>query len=163
MSLSKGWKWRPGFRNALANNEFILTSRRSTFDSEIVTLKPCSGIHPSKGQPIQPLKFISAAEESGLIVQIGKGAEDRMRVHYQAERQDIEKYGISVNISVVQLMQDFVDMVGRSWNRPLEPSELEITESKLVETVDMNLRKIHELRDLGGQVLHRYFGKGFLR
>ena len=157
-----------GLRNALANNEFILFYQPQVdiATGEIVSFEALlRWIHPEKGM-IQPLKFISVAEESGLIVQIGKwvlktACEFIIRLNDRTSK----KYGISVNISVVQLMQaDFVDMVREILESTgLEPSllELEITESKLVETVDMNLRKIHELRDLGVRFSIDDFGKGF--
>lgn len=62
------------------------------------------------------------------------------------------------------MQADFVDMVREILESTgLEPSllELEITESKLVETVEMNLRKIHELRKIGVRFSIDDFGKGF--
>ena len=121
-------------------------------------------MHPEKGM-IQPLKFIGVAEESGLIVQIGKWALKTACEFIIRLNRTSKKYSISVNISVVQLMQaDFVDMVREILESTgLEPSllELEITESKLVETVDINLEKIHELRNLGVRFSIDDFGKGF--
>jgi diguanylate cyclase (GGDEF)-like protein len=157
-----------GLRQALANNEFILFYQPQVdlATGEVVSFEALlRWMHPQRGM-IQPLKFISVAEESGLIVQIGKwvlktACDFIIRLNGRTSRQ----YGISVNISVVQLMQaDFVDMVWEILESTgLEPSllELEITESKLVETVEMNLRKIHELRKIGVRFSIDDFGKGF--
>jgi EAL domain-containing protein (putative c-di-GMP-specific phosphodiesterase class I) len=157
-----------GLRQALANNEFILFYQPQVdlATGEVVSFEALlRWMHPQRGM-IQPLKFISVAEESGLIVQIGKwvlktACDFIIRLNGRTSRQ----YGISVNISVVQLMQaDFVDMVREILESTgLEPSllELEITESKLVETVEMNLRKIHELRKIGVRFSIDDFGKGF--
>lgn len=157
-----------GLRNALANNEFILFYQPQVELStgEIASFEALlRWMHPEKGM-IQPLKFISVAEESGLIIQIGKWAlKTACEFITRLNSRTSKKYGISVNISVVQLMQaDFVDMVrGILETTGLEPSllELEITESKLVEAVDMNLKKIHELRELGVRFSIDDFGKGF--
>jgi len=157
-----------GLRNALANNEFILFYQPQVELStgEIASFEALlRWMHPEKGM-IQPLKFISVAEESGLIIQIGKWAlKTACEFITRLNSRTSKKYGISVNISVVQLMQaDFVDMVREILETTgLEPSllELEVTESKLVEAVDMNLKKIHELRELGVRFSIDDFGKGF--
>jgi len=157
-----------GLRHALDNNEFMLyyQPQIDLATDEIVSFEALlRWVHPERGI-IPPLKFISVAEETGLIVQIGKWAlrtacEFIIRLNSRTSK----KIGISVNISVVQLMQaDFVSMVQNILaDTGLEPSllELEITESKLVETVDINLKKIHELRELGVKFSIDDFGKGF--
>ena len=157
-----------GLRHALANNEFILFYQPQVdlTTGEIASFEALlRWMHPEKGM-IQPLKFIGVAEESGLIVQIGKWAlKTACEFIIRLNNRTSKKYSISVNISVVQLMQaDFVDMVREILESTgLEPSllELEITESKLVETVDINLEKIHELRNLGVRFSIDDFGKGF--
>jgi EAL domain-containing protein (putative c-di-GMP-specific phosphodiesterase class I) len=157
-----------GLRHALANNEFILFYQPQVdlATGEIASFEALlRWMHPEKGM-IQPLKFIGVAEESGLIVQIGKWAlKTACEFIIRLNSKTSKKYSISVNISVVQLMQaDFVDMVREILESTgLEPSllELEITESKLVETVDINLEKIHELRNLGVRFSIDDFGKGF--
>ncbi len=157
-----------GLRHAIDNNEFILyyqpqidlaTGNIVSFEALLRWVQPEQGI-------IQPLKFISVAEETGLIVQIGRwvlktACEFIIRLNSRSSR----NFSISVNISVVQLMQaDFVNMVQDILETTgLKPSllELEITESKLVETVDINLQKICELRNLGVRFSIDDFGKGF--
>jgi EAL domain-containing protein (putative c-di-GMP-specific phosphodiesterase class I) len=62
------------------------------------------------------------------------------------------------------MQADFVSMVVDTLTSSgLAPSllELEITESKLVETVDINLKKLHELRESGVRFSIDDFGKGF--
>lgn len=157
-----------GLRHAIENDEFILyyqpqvdlaTGRTVSFEALL------RWVHSERGI-IPPLKFISVAEETGLIVQIGKwvlktACEFIVKLNERTGRE----YGISVNISVIQLMQaDFVNMVEDILEETgLAPSllELEITESKLVETVDINLKKLHELRNIGVRFSIDDFGKGF--
>lgn len=157
-----------GLRHAIDNNEFILYYQPQVDLStgEIVSFEALiRWMHPERGI-ILPLKFINVAEETGLIVQIGKWVlRTACEFIVKLNSRTSKKFGISVNISVVQLMQaDFVNMVQNILaSTGLEPSllELEITESKLVETVDINLKKIYELRDIGVKFSIDDFGKGF--
>jgi diguanylate cyclase (GGDEF)-like protein len=157
-----------GLRHAIDNNEFILyyqpqvdltTGSIVSFEALLRWMHPMHGIIP-------PYKFINVAEETGLIVQIGKWVlKTACDFIGRLNNRSSGKYGISVNISVVQLMQaDFVNMVEDIVTLSgIKPGllELEITESKLVETVDINLRKIFELREFGVRFSIDDFGKGF--
>ncbi len=157
-----------GLRRAIENDEFILyyqpqvdlaTGRIVSFEALL------RWVHSERGI-ISPLKFISVAEETGLIVQIGKWVlKTACDFIVKLNNRTGKEYSISVNISVVQLMQaDFVSMVVDTLTSSgLAPSllELEITESKLVETVDINLKKLHELRESGVRFSIDDFGKGF--
>ncbi len=157
-----------GLRRAIENDELILYYQPQVdlATGNIVSFEALlRWTHPERGI-IQPLKFISVAEETGLIVQIGKWAlKTACEFIVDLNNRTNKEFGISVNISVVQLMQtDFVSMVGDTLAKTqLKPSllELEITESKLVETVDLNLKKLHELRSIGVRFSIDDFGKGF--
>ncbi|MDD4834870.1 MAG: EAL domain-containing protein [Lutispora sp.] len=112
------------------------------------------------------LDFIGIAENSGLIIPLGEWviseACDFIKDIINIGRKDIS---VSVNVSVVQLLQDsFVPMVASILQeKNLEPQylELEITESVLIEDMDSNLNKIRELRALGVKVSLDDFGTGY--
>ena len=115
---------------------------------------------------IPPLKFIHIAEETALIVPIGRWVLQTACKFIKDLNDTMHKrYTISVNISVVQLMQaDFVDTVLNTLEYTgLEPSllELELTESKMLEIVESNMKKLFELRERGVQISIDDFGKGF--
>lgn len=157
-----------GLHNAIKENEFVLyyqpqidlfTGQISGFEALIRWKHPAHGI-------IFPLKFIGIAEETGLIIQIGKwvlktACEFIKRINDRMQ----SNFRISVNISVMQLMQDdFVETVMSILKQTgLEPGylELELTESKLVESIDFNLKKLQELRGNGVKISIDDFGKGF--
>ncbi len=157
-----------GLRRAIENEEFILYYQPQVdlMSRSIVSFEALlRWVHPERGI-VSPLKFISVAEETGLIVQIGRWVlKTACEFIVNLNKRSGKEYCISVNISVVQLMQaDFVSMVGETLkNTGIAPSllELEITESKLVETVDINLQKLHELRKMGVRFSIDDFGKGF--
>lgn len=121
--------------------------------------------HPKKGI-ISPGKFITIAEETGLIIPIGEWVL-KTSCSQLKEWHDIgyTDYGLSVNISVIQLQQHgFAEVVSRVLAETGLKSkylELEITESAFMEsnhTVTMNL--IH-LRKRGVKVSIDDFGTGY--
>ncbi|MGI6668178.1 MAG: bifunctional diguanylate cyclase/phosphodiesterase [Acetivibrionales bacterium] len=157
-----------GLHKAIEENQFVLHYQPQI---ELATGKICGfealirWVHPERGI-IPPLNFIRIAEETGLIIRIGKwvlktACEFIKRINDRMQ----SNFRISVNISVMQLMQDdFVDTVmGILEQTGLNPEllELELTESKLVESIDFNLRKLQELRKNGVKISIDDFGKGF--
>lgn len=115
---------------------------------------------------VSPLSFIKIAEDSRLIVPIGEWV--LFRACAFARRFQEEGYGkfkISVNISVIQMLQDdFVQMVLRALDDTgLEPDllELEITETLIMESFDILIPKLTFLRSKGIQIALDDFGTGY--
>ncbi len=157
-----------GLRKAVENEEFLLhyqpqldlkTEKIIGFEALIRWMRPDYGL-------IAPLKFIGLAEETGLIVDIGRWVlETACKFMKELNDTTDSSYKVSVNISVIQLMQgDFVSMVKEVLETTgLAPRclELELTESKLLEMVELNMQKLIELRKHGVQISIDDFGKGF--
>jgi len=157
-----------GLRTAIQNDEFILhyqpqydlnTGRITGFEALIRWMSPQHGM-------IAPLKFISVAEETGLIVPIGRWVMLTACSFIQKLNETVQnKLGIAVNVSITQLLQaDFVQMVREVLSETgLEPSllELELTESRLMEAVELNLQKLTELKESGIRISIDDFGRGF--
>lgn len=155
-------------RSAMNNNEFelhyqpqvdIRTGLISGFEALIRWNSPVLGF-------VSPLSFIKIAEDSRLIIYIGewvlREASSFMKsVH---ERTGVP-YKISVNISIIQLLQDdFVEMVLDSLAESgLEPSclELEITESIFMESFDSTVSKLEFLKSRGIRIALDDFGTGY--
>jgi diguanylate cyclase (GGDEF)-like protein/PAS domain S-box-containing protein len=121
--------------------------------------------HPERGL-VPPLHFIPIAEESGLIVPIGRW------VIFEACRQAQawEKAGrppmrISVNVSAVELRnKDFVASVRDVLTETgLNPShlELELTETFLMQDWKSTATVLHALKDMGVQLALDDFGTGY--
>lgn len=121
-------------------------------------------IHPEKGI-IPPGKFISIAEETGLIIQIGEFVlRTACRQVVEWQKNGIQPIVVSVNLSTKQFLQtNLVKMVeGILQESGLDASllELEITESM---TVDFNqaITTLNHLKQLGIQISVDDFGTGY--
>lgn len=121
--------------------------------------------HPDRGM-ISPLDFIPVAEETGLIVEIGKwclrSACQQARSIYKALHRPIK---ISVNLSVRQLREsNFVEELKAVLEETrLSPSflELEITESLLMSGGGQIDNMLQAIRDLGVELAIDDFGTGY--
>jgi EAL domain-containing protein (putative c-di-GMP-specific phosphodiesterase class I) len=123
--------------------------------------------HPTRGE-VAPDKFISIAEETGLIVPIGKwvldeACEQLTRWHERFPQRD--DLTVSVNVSKRQLADcALVDIVRAALERTNLPSDrlrLEITESVMMEnTLAINLA-LPQLAGLGVQLHMDDFGTGY--
>ncbi len=157
-----------GLRRAIENGEFILhyqpqydleNGKISSFEALIRWMEPHAGMIP-------PLEFIGVAEETGLIVPIGRWVLQTACAFIKRLNDAMHtSIGIAVNVSIIQLLQaDFVRMVrGVLRETGLDPRllELELTESRMMEMVEVNLQKLTELQELGVHISIDDFGKGF--
>ncbi|MFA7572852.1 MAG: EAL domain-containing protein, partial [Lutispora sp.] len=167
-SIVKKMNIQNSIKKGIKNNEFLLYYQPQ-YEIKTREIKGFEALlrwdSPEHGY-IPPLDFIGIAENSGLIIPLGEWviseACDFIKDIINMGREDIS---VSVNVSVVQLLQDsFVPMVASILQgKNLKPQylELEITESVLIEDMDSNLNKIRELRALGIKVSLDDFGTGY--
>ena len=126
-------------------------------------------MHPERG-PVPPEVFLSIAEETGLIVQIGslvleeacRQAKEWQELHPAADT----SLKMSVNLSARQLQRP--DELIREVVRILEKTGLapgslvlEITESMIMEDAEHNVDVLGRLKDLGIRVAVDDFGTGY--
>ncbi|NJM99231.1 MAG: GGDEF domain-containing response regulator [Phormidesmis sp. RL_2_1] len=121
--------------------------------------------HPEHGY-ISPAKFIPLAEDTGLIVEIGKWVLETACA--QAKRWISMNRGIryiSINLSSVQFNQsDLIDQIKNTLaNSGLLPSELEleITETALMQDAESAISTLGELKALGIRLAIDDFGTGY--
>ncbi|OFI05067.1 cyclic di-GMP phosphodiesterase Gmr [Clostridium acetireducens DSM 10703] len=122
-------------------------------------------IHPLKGL-ILPSNFIPIAEESGLIVPIGKFVlKEACRQNKYWQDKGLSPLKVAVNISAKQIQQDdFVDIVKnvlKSTNLSSKYLELEVTESTIMSNFDLSVSKLQELKNLGIRISLDDFGTGY--
>ncbi len=122
--------------------------------------------HPERG-PVPPASFIPLAEQSGLIVPLGRWVlETASRQMCRWERDGLAAgMDLAVNVSVRQLREPgFAASVTEILERTgLDPGRLvlEITESLLMESIDAVLDVLEELRRRGVRLAIDDFGTGY--
>ncbi|MSQ55648.1 MAG: bifunctional diguanylate cyclase/phosphodiesterase [Betaproteobacteria bacterium] len=119
--------------------------------------------HPTRGLVV-PSEFIQLAEETGLILQIGEWVLEqacRWAVSLGAERGLL----IAVNLSARQFndpkLVDTVSRVLRETGLPAKQLELEITESTVMQHIDVTQNTLKKLKQLGVSVAIDDFGTGY--
>lgn len=124
-------------------------------------------LHPRYGL-IGPLKFIPLAEETNLIVPLGKwilGEACRQVQSWRNEHRDNVDISVTVNISIRQFQQpELVDTVRKALeDSGLPPNSLilEITESFMMQDTEATIEKLQDLKDLGVRLAIDDFGTGY--
>jgi diguanylate cyclase (GGDEF)-like protein/PAS domain S-box-containing protein len=123
-------------------------------------------LHPEWGL-VPPIKFISLAEESGLILSIGYWVLDTACAQLKAWQHSAltRDLVLAVNVSAKQFGQeDFVEQVHEIVQRhAIQPAllKLEITESLLLKNVEAVIATMHALKALGIQFSIDDFGTGY--
>jgi diguanylate cyclase (GGDEF)-like protein/PAS domain S-box-containing protein len=123
-------------------------------------------IHPTRGV-VPPLEFIPLAEETGLIVPIGRWVLTeacRRAVALGQEFPEMELH-MAVNLSARQIqrpeiVEDVREILAETG---LEPRLLilEITESVMMQDMDLSIARLRELKELGVQLAIDDFGTGY--
>ncbi len=161
---------RADLQRALVNNEFEL------FYQPVMRLKDGSvcGVealvrwrHPERGL-VPPVEFIPFAEETGLIVPIGRwvlreGCRQAKLLQEQVRADP--PLTMNINISVNQLhhsdiVADVRDALAES---KLDPRSLtlEITETVMMNNTDLSEERLAELKELGVSIALDDFGTGY--
>ncbi len=153
---------------AIENGEFLLyyqpqvdtkTEAVIGIEALIRWQKPGTGV-------VQPGKFISVAEDNGLIIPIGEYV---LRTAAQQNKiwQDngVKPMRIAINLSMLQFREkDLVEKVAMALKETdLDPKwlELELTESILMEDVETVINKLHALKSMGIRLVIDDFGTGY--
>jgi EAL domain-containing protein (putative c-di-GMP-specific phosphodiesterase class I) len=121
--------------------------------------------HPS-GILVPPGKFIPIAEDTGLIVPIGRWVlENACRQTKYWQNKTGKPLRVSVNVSVRQLRDDCLVGDVRSALRVsgLDPSylKIELTESIMVTDSGSDIERMHQLKALGVALAMDDFGAGY--
>jgi diguanylate cyclase (GGDEF)-like protein len=121
--------------------------------------------HPQLGM-VSPGRFIPLAEETGLIVPIGKWVLEQVCYQHKAWlKQGLSPLKISINLSLTQfqdsnLVEDIIDIVNRAGIKP-QWFELEITEEATTKDLHHTVQQLRSLADYGFTIALDDFGKGY--
>ncbi|WP_428503440.1 EAL domain-containing protein [Roseateles sp.] len=121
--------------------------------------------HPTRG-PISPAEFIPLAEDTGLIIPIGRWVlETACAQAARWQGQPGKPQQVAVNVSARQLRQpDFietVDFILAETGCPAHALELEVTESLLLEDAEAAIELLGALTARGVRVAIDDFGTGY--
>ena len=123
--------------------------------------------HPERGT-VAPLEFVPLLEETGLIVPVGQlvleeACEWAARMQRECPREP--PLSMAVNVSVAQLQRDeLVEDVRMTMERSgIVPSSLtlELTESVMMDDMELSLLRLNALRELGVKLAIDDFGTGY--
>jgi diguanylate cyclase (GGDEF)-like protein len=120
--------------------------------------------HPTQGE-LPPDDFIPLAEESGLIVPIGRWVLEEACARAAAWNVAGHRVGISVKVSASQLNRDgFITDVRRALQQSgIEPAllTLEIAEATAIRDVAAATARLQEVKELGVRIAIDDFGSGY--
>jgi diguanylate cyclase (GGDEF)-like protein/PAS domain S-box-containing protein len=159
---------------AIADHDFLLHYQPivDLRTGHVTGLEALLRWHHAERGLVLPTEFIPIAEETGLIVTLGRWVIDAACQQLSAWGQAGELAGplrermsMWVNISARHLQeQDFVETVAEALRRSkIRPDRLtlEITESALMADLDQSAAALHRLRGLGVRLAIDDFGTGY--
>ncbi len=118
-------------------------------------------IHPTKGM-VRPDEFIPLAEESGLIIPLGKYVMEQACLDAAEWPNDMR---LSVNVSAIQFVNDdIIKVVNDALENsglPIHQLELELTETALLEEGETVIKVLKKLRAMGIRIALDDFGTGY--
>ncbi len=123
--------------------------------------------HPVRGT-VSPADFVPLLEDTGLIVPVGHHIlleACRWAAHMQRECPRTPPLSMAVNVSAFQLQRpEFVDEVRHALTETDIPSSsltLELTESVMMQDMELSLLRLEALRALGVRLAIDDFGTGY--
>jgi diguanylate cyclase (GGDEF)-like protein/PAS domain S-box-containing protein len=123
--------------------------------------------HPTRGT-VPPLEFVPLLEDTGLIVQVGhhvlrEACSFAARMQAAVPREP--PLSMAVNVSVAQLQRaEFIEEVREALaDSEIPPSSLtlELTESVMMQDMELSLMRLNALRELGVKLAIDDFGTGY--
>jgi diguanylate cyclase (GGDEF)-like protein/PAS domain S-box-containing protein len=153
---------------AIAEQQFVLHYQPQVLETEQITGAEAliRWQHPERGM-VSPLEFISLAEDTGLILKLGRWVlnEACAQLAKWATQSACAQLTIAVNVSSRQFSQlDFVDQVLSALKTTgADPRllKLELTESLLVSNVEDIIEKMVALKAVGISFSLDDFGTGY--
>jgi EAL domain-containing protein (putative c-di-GMP-specific phosphodiesterase class I) len=119
----------------------------------------------STGEKVAPSVFIPLAERTGIIHALGAWVlESACATAYAWCGRDAQRTTLSVNVSALQIDEDFYTVIKECLNQtgfPAQQLELEITESALIKDTELTIEYLKQWKELGVQLAVDDFGSGY--
>ncbi|KPZ71996.1 MULTISPECIES: bifunctional diguanylate cyclase/phosphodiesterase [unclassified Shewanella] len=160
-------KTEASLHDALKHNEFLLYFQPK-LDLKTNRIMGCEALirWQKNGELVPPMSFIPIAEETGIIIPIGRWViEQSCKVIREWEKKYNYAIPIAVNVASQQfadasLVSDIKQLALRYQIRP-ELLEIEITETSLMNDVDQAIAKLEQLKSAGFGIAVDDFGTGY--
>ncbi|MBK7903392.1 MAG: EAL domain-containing protein [Proteobacteria bacterium] len=155
-------------RRALENNEFEIHYQAKS-DLKTGQITGMEALlrwqHPDLGT-VAPMRFIPVAEQTGLIVPIGRWVLKTVCLQNLAwQKEGLSRLHIAVNLSELQFFDEHllhdVETILESTGMEADLLEFEITEGMLMRDVQRTLRVLTALKKLGVRIAVDDFGLGY--
>ncbi|WP_372942804.1 EAL domain-containing protein [Shewanella sp.] len=154
-------------RNAISHDELFVhyQPKINLATNEIVGAEALVRLVDSEGVFISPNEFIPLAEESGLIIRLGKQVLYKACAEAKSWLDKGFNIPISVNVAVAQFADphfaNIIEKALHDYQLPAELLELEITETALmIDAAEMQTR-LYQLKSLGIKIAIDDFGTGY--
>ncbi|HEX5337517.1 MAG TPA: EAL domain-containing protein, partial [Gallionella sp.] len=154
-------------RNAVRNQEFLLHYQPQV-DIATGRIVGAEALvrwqHPEMGL-IPPAKFIPLAERSGLVIPMGEWVLNEACRQARQWCECGQPLVMAVNLSALQFKRgNLLETVSRALEQsglPAGQLELELTESILLQDVDVAIKTLHSLKEMGVKFSIDDFGTGY--
>ena len=153
-------------RKALQSDQLVIHYQpKVALDGNVYSLEALVRWNSPERGLIPPMDFIAYAEESGLIVPLGRWVMlDAIRQVAQWRDKGIN-LRVAVNVSARQLVDQSIfselRQALKAQNFDQCPIDIELTESCLIDNADQALEVIQQFRSLGAQIHLDDFGTGY--
>jgi diguanylate cyclase (GGDEF)-like protein len=164
----KRLKLETSLRRAIENEEFVLYYQpQIDFASGLVVGAEAlvHWQHPTLGR-LPPLEFISLAEETGMIVQLGAWVMRSACVEARRWQDDgFANLRVAVNVSAREFQQanffESLEQVLSDTGLEADKLELELTETTVMESGEAAVELLNKIRKLGVTIAIDDFGTGY--
>ncbi|MCW7538010.1 PAS-domain containing protein [Aquabacterium sp. A7-Y] len=157
-----------GLRNALARGEFSLhyQAKVGLRNEDITGVEALLRWHSAELGAVSPMQFIPVAEQTGMIVPIGRWVlQTACEQNVAWQREGLPPMCMAVNISARQFMHDTLldDIAGALQTSGMEPSllELELTEGMVMHNTERAVKLLTRIKAMGVRISIDDFGTGY--
>lgn len=168
LSSSHRVRMEAQLRRAINQQEFVLhyQPKIDLTTGNIVGMEALIRLPQPDGKMISPIDFIPIAEDTGLIIPLGKWILQQACCDtLELERRTGHRLQVAINLSARQFQQKDLDATVQQvlFNSGIPPEqvELEITESMLMRNVQDACTTMRSLRSLGVNLAIDDFGTGY--